>query len=69
MPSYTDQLGRTVFLAEVPQRIVSLVPSQTELLHTLGLGDAVKGITKFCIHPDEWFRHKVRIGGTKDLGL
>jgi len=48
-------------------RIVSLVPSQTELLYDLGLNDEVVGITKFCIHPNHWFRNKTRIGGTKDV--
>jgi len=48
-------------------RIVSLVPSQTELLHTLGLEDEVVGITKFCIHPSAWFRTKTRVGGTRNL--
>jgi ABC-type Fe3+-hydroxamate transport system substrate-binding protein len=48
-------------------RIVSLVPSQTELLHSLGLEDEVVGITKFCIHPSAWFRTKTRVGGTKNL--
>ncbi len=52
-----------------PQRIVSLVPSQTELLFDLGLGDRVVGITKFCIHPPEWFRSKTRIGGTKTVNI
>jgi ABC-type Fe3+-hydroxamate transport system substrate-binding protein len=45
------------------------VPSQTELLYDLGLRDEVVGITKFCIHPDEWFRTKTRVGGTKSLHL
>jgi ABC-type Fe3+-hydroxamate transport system substrate-binding protein len=53
----------------VPQRIVSLVPSQTELLHDLGLNDEVVGITKFCVHPEEWFRTKPRIGGTKNINM
>ncbi len=48
-------------------RIISLVPSQTELLYDLGLNDEVVGITKFCIHPNHWFRKKTRIGGTKDV--
>ncbi len=52
-----------------PQRIVSLVPSQTELLHDLGLNNEVAGITKFCIHPNEWFRKKTRIGGTKNINI
>lgn len=67
MFSSTDQLGRIVTLPHLPQRIISLVPSQTELLYTLGLEEEVRGITKFCIHPDPWFRQKVRIGGTKDV--
>jgi len=50
-------------------RIISTVPSQTELLYDLGLDDEVVGITRFCVHPDEWFRNKTRIGGTKDLKL
>ncbi|MGN6800381.1 MAG: helical backbone metal receptor [Ginsengibacter sp.] len=48
-------------------RIVSLVPSQTELLFDLGLEKEVVGITKFCIHPDKWFREKARVGGTKKI--
>src|SRR5690554_7933210 len=64
-----DQLGNTIHLEKEPMRIISLVPSQTELLYHLGLGDRVIGITKFCIHPDEWFRTKERIGGTKDVNI
>jgi len=49
----------------VPKRIVSLVPSQTELLHWFGLEQETVGITKFCVHPEKWFRSKTRVGGTK----
>jgi ABC-type Fe3+-hydroxamate transport system substrate-binding protein len=52
-----------------PQRIISLVPSQTELLADLQLDDRVVGITKFCVHPGHWFRTKTRIGGTKQLKM
>jgi ABC-type Fe3+-hydroxamate transport system substrate-binding protein len=69
MSSFTDQTGRTITLHKSPQRIVSLVPSQTELLHTIGLEQEVAGITKFCIHPMEWFRNKTRVGGTKQLKM
>lgn len=69
MPSYTDQTGNTIQLDHIPKRIVSLVPSQTELLYTLGLEEEVVGITKFCVHPQEWFRSKKRIGGTKNIHL
>lgn len=66
---YTDMTGREIGLKRVPQRIVSVVPSQTELLYDLGLEQEVAGITRFCIHPEQWFRSKQRIGGTKQLHL
>ena len=69
MLSFTDQLGNDVVLVRAPRRIISLVPSQTELLFNLGLDDEVIGITKFCIHPDHWFQNKVRIGGTKTVDI
>lgn len=52
-----------------PQRIVSLVPSQTELLFDLGLDEEVVGITRFCIHPADKVAGKTRIGGTKAIHL
>ncbi|HNA01267.1 MAG TPA: helical backbone metal receptor [Ferruginibacter sp.] len=54
-------------LPYTPRRIISLVPSQTELLYRLGLETETVGITKFCIHPDTWYRQKTRVGGTKSL--
>ena len=63
---FTDQLNRSIELISYPpKRIISVVPSQTELLFDLGLDEEVIGITKFCVHPDHWFRNKTRIGGTK----
>lgn len=53
----------------MPQRIVSLCPSQTELLFTLGLGSRVVGATQWCIHPAEQMAHVVRVGGTKKVNL
>jgi len=67
--AFTDQLGRTIRLKKHPVRIISLVPSQTELLYDLGLDKEVIGITKFCVHPPEWHRNKSRIGGTKNLHI
>ena len=64
-----DQMNRFVTLSERPKRIVSLVPSLTELLHYFSLDREVVGITKFCVHPKEWFDSKVRIGGTKNINL
>ncbi|TAF84902.1 MAG: cobalamin-binding protein [Flavobacteriia bacterium] len=48
-------------------RIISLVPSLTEYLWALGLEQEVVGITKFCIHPQQWWKSKTRVGGTKQL--
>ena len=52
-----------------PQKIISLVPSQTELLSYFGLDKEVIGITKFCIHPAKWFTTKTRVGGTKNINI
>lgn len=60
-----DQMGRRIALSKSPKRIISLVPSQTELLFDLGLADSIVGITKFCIHPKEKIRNISKIGGTK----
>ncbi|MFT4154303.1 helical backbone metal receptor [Parafilimonas sp.] len=56
-------------MKQKPQRIISLVPSQTELLYDLGLDEEVVGITKFCVHPAEWFKTKTRVGGTKNINI
>ena len=60
-----DQMGESCVLVSKPKRIVSLVPSQTELLFDLGLDIEVVGITKFCTDPLEKVKHVQKIGGTK----
>lgn len=67
--SFTDQLGHEISINYPPKRIVSLVPSQTELLFDLGLDLEVVGLTKFCIHPIEKFAGRTKVGGTKKLNL
>jgi ABC-type Fe3+-hydroxamate transport system substrate-binding protein len=52
-----------------PQRIISVVPSITELLHYFKLDEETIGITKFCVHPHEWFKSKTKIGGTKNINI
>ncbi|MBL1292905.1 MAG: ABC transporter substrate-binding protein [Thiotrichales bacterium] len=69
MLTHKDQLGRLINLSSIPQRIVSLVPSQTELLIALGLRDWLVGITKYCIHPVELLAEKTIVGGTKQVKL
>jgi len=63
----TDQIGREITLPVSPRRIVSLVPSQTELLYDLGLEERIVGITKFCVHPYHFKSTKKIIGGTKKV--
>jgi len=67
--SFTDQLNREIAINYPPKRIISLVPSQTELLFELGLDQEIIGLTKFCIHPIEKFAERTKIGGTKKLNI
>jgi ABC-type Fe3+-hydroxamate transport system substrate-binding protein len=67
--TFTDQMGRSISLDFPPKRIISLVPSQTELLFDLGLDEEIVGITKFCIHPKDKYKSKVKVGGTKKLNM
>ena len=53
---FTDQLNNTINLTGHPKRVISLVPSQSELLWDLGLREELIGITKFCIHPNQMFK-------------
>lgn len=62
-----DQLQREIHLENNLQRIVSLVPSQTELLYDLGLENEILGITKFCVHPGHLRKTKKVVGGTKEV--
>jgi ABC-type Fe3+-hydroxamate transport system substrate-binding protein len=63
-----DQIGREVVFNFPPKRIVSVVPSQTELLFNLGLHEEITAVTWFCIHPED-AQSKTKIGGTKNLKL
>jgi iron complex transport system substrate-binding protein len=67
LKTYSDQLGNSHTFESVPKRIISLVPSQTELLFDLGLEENLVGITKFCIHPYHLKSTKKIIGGTKKV--
>lgn len=66
---FTDHINNTIELKDFPKRIISIVPSQSELLWDLGLRDELIGITKFCIHPAEMFTTIERVGGTKKLNI
>lgn len=66
---FTDQLGRTIVIENYPERIISLVPSQTELLCDLSVKENLVGITKFCVHPIGLTKEKTIVGGTKNLRM
>jgi iron complex transport system substrate-binding protein len=57
-----DDLGRLVAINGTPQRIISLAPSNTEILFALGLGDRVVGVTDYCDYPPEAL-NKTKVGG------
>ena len=64
-----DQLNCKIELKETPQRIISLVPSQTELLVDLGLESSIVGITHYCVHPSYLKEKATNVGGTKKVNL
>lgn len=69
MPVFIDQIGNSHNFETAPKRIVSLVPSQTELLFDLGLEPQIIGITKFCVHPSHLKSSKKIVGGTKKVNF
>ena len=69
MAARVDASGVAVELPRPPRRIVSLVPSTTEILCALGLEEALVGITVYCVEPRDVVRGKTRIGGEKNPDL
>ncbi len=67
MKTVIDKTNSAISILKSPLRIVSLVPSQTELLIALGLEKYIVGITKFCIHPNYLTKTKTVVGGTKNI--
>lgn len=66
---FMDAIGRRHACAGPDARIVCLVPSITELLFALGLGERVVGRTGFCVHPKERVKAVPKVGGTKDVDI
>jgi iron complex transport system substrate-binding protein len=64
----TDDLGRVVTIEETPKKIVSLAPSNTEILFALGLGDKVFGVTESCDYPEEALT-KEKIGDYSEIDI
>ncbi len=63
---FKDQIGRTIAISEIPKRIISLVPSITELLYDLGLEANILGRTTFCVHPAA-LQSVTKVGSTKKV--
>ncbi|MBM4257045.1 MAG: cobalamin-binding protein [Deltaproteobacteria bacterium] len=63
---FLDEVSRTVSFAQTPRRIVCLVPSITETLFALGVGERVVGVTEYCTHPPDAVARVTKVGGTKD---
>ncbi len=69
IPGYVDAIGRVHAIARSDARIVSLVPSLTELIFDLGAGDRLVGRTGFCVHPREQVKTVPKVGGTKAVDI
>ncbi|MGI2029434.1 helical backbone metal receptor [Endozoicomonas acroporae] len=64
---FIDQMHYSVDVSDKPVRIISLVPSLTELLFDLGLEDRIVGVTRYCVHPGRARKEKTIVGGPKTL--
>ncbi|HNC49373.1 MAG TPA: hypothetical protein PLH27_10320, partial [bacterium] len=58
-----DAHGQNLQFDKPPERVISLIPSITESLFELGLGDRIVGISKYCIYPEDGVRNKPKVGG------
>lgn len=61
------QINKNLDTTKLPERIISLVPSITELLFYLGLGEKIVGVTNFCKYPKNEIKNVSKIGGTKNI--
>lgn len=70
MITITDARNKKIVFSEPPKRVVSLIPSITEALFDLGAGEAIAGVSNYCIHPAEGVKNKIKVGGQKnpDMG-
>lgn len=69
MKTVVDMLGRSLTCPVSPRRIISLCPSITETLFSLGLDEQIVGVTRYCLHPDAGVAKKTKVGGTKRLNF
>ena len=62
---FTDAIGQHHEFSDSPKRIVSMVPSTTETLYKVGVGDRIVGVTRYCVHPSSAMQDNTIVGGTK----
>jgi iron complex transport system substrate-binding protein len=62
--TFVDDLGRKIYLAKAPNRIVSLAPSVTEILFAIGVSERIIGVTQFCDYPPE-AKAKPKVGASQ----
>jgi len=67
--TFVDAIGQEIRLDGYPQRVVSLIPSLTETLFALGLGDRLIGVTRYCKYPEQEVATRVKIGGVQDIEI
>ncbi|MGB9852791.1 MAG: ABC transporter substrate-binding protein [Candidatus Kapaibacteriota bacterium] len=65
----SDQIGNKIELKRKPKRIVSLVPSLTETIFDLGMGEYLVGATRFCVEPKGLVEKVPKVGGTKKINI
>ena len=66
--SITDDFGRNVTLEKIPERIISLSPTNTEILFAIGAGDKVVGVTEYCNYPEE-AKEREKVGGVSTVSM
>lgn len=66
--SITDDFGRNVTLEKIPERIISLSPTNTEILFAIGAGDRVIGVTEYCNYPEE-AKKREKVGGVSTVSI
>jgi len=66
--SITDDFGRNVTIHGVPERIISLSPTNTEILFAIGAGDRVVGVTEYCNYPAE-AKEREKVGGVSTVSI
>ncbi|MDO5846474.1 MAG: ABC transporter substrate-binding protein [Methanocorpusculum sp.] len=66
--TFTDDSGAEIFVAEQPNRIISLSPANTEIVFALGLNESIVGVTEYCTYPAAALA-KEKVGGYSSISI